>query len=122
LRRLVQQLGLGQDAAADRHHGIGGQDVGALELLVDAYQRKRGPPSRAPAGLAQARGSSPRCGVSSMSVGRSESGSIPAWFDQLHAAGRTGCEHELRTSDHARSLPRIVDDLRRHLGNGIDVY
>src|SRR6266699_469437 len=44
--------------------------------------------------LAQARGSSPRTGVSSRSAGRSASGSIPAW---LSSASRRG-EPDARTS------------------------
>ena len=36
LRRLVEQLGLGQDAAADRHHRVGREDVGAAQILVAA--------------------------------------------------------------------------------------
>src|SRR5258707_14007455 len=44
LRRLVDQLGLRQDAAADRHHGVGGQDEGAVYVVVDpnSGQRRRG--------------------------------------------------------------------------------
>ena len=37
LRRLVQQIGLGQDASADRHHGIGGEDEGTLEFVVEPH-------------------------------------------------------------------------------------
>ena len=36
LRRFVEQFRLGQDAAADRHHGIGGQDISAAQIFVDA--------------------------------------------------------------------------------------
>ena len=35
LRRLVEQFGLRQNAAADRHHGIGGKDVGAAQFVVE---------------------------------------------------------------------------------------
>ena len=29
LRRFVEQLGLGQDAPADRDHRVGGEDIGS---------------------------------------------------------------------------------------------
>ena len=41
LRRLVEQVGLRQDAAADRHHRVGGEDVGAGQLVVELHRRER---------------------------------------------------------------------------------
>ena len=89
LRRLVEHLRLGQDAAADGDHGIGGEDERAFELLVGAHHRERrlGLLAREPRG--EARGSSPRFGVSSISAGSSASGSMPAWLRaQAGAASR----------------------------------
>src|SRR5262249_21226291 len=40
--------------------------------------------------LAQARGNSPRCGVSSRSAGRSASGSMPAWLISARRRGGPG--------------------------------
>jgi hypothetical protein len=41
LRRFVEQLRLGQNTPADGDHGVGGEDVGAFELLVDAHHVER---------------------------------------------------------------------------------
>ncbi len=42
LRGLVEQIGLRQDAPADRHHGVGGKDVGAGQLVVELHRGERG--------------------------------------------------------------------------------
>ena len=47
MARLVDRLGLGQDAAADGHHGIGGEDEGAVPV--------RRPRAQWPAPLATSR-------------------------------------------------------------------
>src|SRR5262245_55626869 len=35
LRSLIHQIGLRQDATAHRHHGVGGEDEGAAQLIVE---------------------------------------------------------------------------------------
>ena len=109
LRRLVEQLGLGQDAAADRHHGVGGQDVGAAQLVVELAPLASAASALARASrLAQARGSSPRFGVSSISAGLQRIGLDADLVDQGEPARRAGGEHEFGTADHD-ALPRKCD-------------
>jgi len=80
LRRFVEQFRLRQDAAADGDNRIGGDDVGAFELLVDAHhgERSLGLQARQPRRASTRQLA--RFGVSSMSAGRSASGSMPAWL------------------------------------------
>jgi len=100
LRGLVEKLGLGQDPAPDGYNGIRGENIGTAELLVLAHKVERGVGFARASRLAQARGSSPRFGVSSTSVGRSASGSMAGLIDEREPAGRAGREHELRSSNH----------------------
>ncbi len=100
LRGLVEQLGLGQDAAADRHHGVGGEDVGALELLVDAHQleRRLGLGARQPVG-AGARQLAALGGL--VDVGRTQRIGLDAGLvDERDPARRAGGEDEFGPADH----------------------
>ena len=78
LRRLVEQFRLRQDTAAD------GDDSVAARMNEPFSSSSSRSMARAASALlrasrvAQARGNSPRFGVSSMSAGRSASGSMPA--------------------------------------------
>src|SRR6266487_2088971 len=53
LRRLIEQFSLRQNAAADRDHGIGSEDVGTSEVIVDAHhaERRFGLVAREPGGV-----------------------------------------------------------------------
>ena len=53
LRRFVEQFGLRQNAAADRHHGVGGEDEGAAQFVVelDVVERRRRLGVRQPVGI-----------------------------------------------------------------------
>ena len=42
LRGLVDQIGLRQDAAADRDHGVGGENEGAAQFVVELHRFERG--------------------------------------------------------------------------------
>src|SRR5260221_3258691 len=68
--------------------------------------------------LAQARGSSPRFGVSSTSAGRSASGSMPAWLSSDNRRG----EPEARTNLGRPSIADLAGDsgadLARELSEG----
>ena len=41
LRSFVEQFGLWQDAPADGDHGVGGEDIGALELVIEPHGFER---------------------------------------------------------------------------------
>ena len=100
LRGLVEQLGLGQDAAADRDHGVGGQDVGAAELLVVAHKLERGLGlcARQPIGAGARQLSALRRLVD---IGRTQRIGLDAGLiDERDPAGRAGREHELRPANH----------------------
>ena len=100
LRGLVDQLGLGKDAPADRDHGVGGDDVGALELFVGAHmiERNLGLGARQPIG-AGARQLSPLRGL--IDIGRSQPVGLDAGLiEEGDAAGRPGREDELLPTCH----------------------
>ena len=42
LRGFVDQIGLGQDAAADRDHGVGGENEGAAQFVIELHGFERG--------------------------------------------------------------------------------
>jgi hypothetical protein len=42
LRGFVDQIRLGQDAAADRDHGVGGQNEGAAQFVIELHRFERG--------------------------------------------------------------------------------
>src|SRR6185437_3328462 len=98
---LIQQLGLGQDAAADRHHGVGGEDEGALQLVVelDAGQR----------GFRLLAGETGGVGARDLAPARRfiEIGGLervrldPGLIDERQPPRRAGCEHEFGAADHA---------------------
>jgi hypothetical protein len=80
LRRLVEQFRFRQDTAADGNDDpFSSSSSRSMASAASALLRA----SR----VAQARGNSPRFGVSSISAGRSASGSMPAW---LTSASRRG--------------------------------
>ena len=101
LRGLVEQLGLGQDAPADRDHGVGGQDVGALELLVDAHQieRRLGLGARQPVGA----GARQLAALGRLvDIGRTQRVGLDAGLiDERDPAGRAGGEDEFGPADHS---------------------
>jgi len=72
LRRLVEQLGLWQGCAGRPRHGVGGEDISALEFFVGTQMIERGLAcARQPIG-AGARQFAPLRGSSTL-VGRSPS-------------------------------------------------
>jgi len=78
LRGLIDQIGFRQDAAADRHHGIGSEDEGAAQLVVELDGLQRGIGLGAGEAIGAGARQLARFGVSSTSAGRSASGSMPA--------------------------------------------
>ena len=104
LRRFVEQLRLRQNAPADRDHGIGGEDVGAFELLVDAHhvQRRFGLVAGEPRGAGARQLAALRRLVD---IGRAQRIGLDAGLvDKRKPARRAGSEHEFRTADHGRAL------------------
>ena len=100
LRRLVEQLGLGQDAAADRDHGVGGEDEGAFELFVGAHHCERHFRllAREPRGAGARQFAALRRLVD---VGRTQRVGLDAGLvDKREPARRAGGEHEFRPADH----------------------
>ena len=112
LRRFVEQFRLRQDAAADRDDGIGGEDEGAFELLVEPHHGERG------FGLAagEPRGAGARQFAPLrrlVDVGRAQRVGLDAGLvDEREPARRAGGEHEFgRRSGRA---------LARRAGRGAD--
>jgi hypothetical protein len=100
LGSFVDQLGVGQDAPAHRHHGIGGEDVSALQLFVGAHQIERhlGLGAGEPIGAGARQFSAPRRLVD---VGGAQRVGLDAGLiDERHPAGRARSEDELGTADH----------------------
>ena len=91
---FVEQFGLRQDAPADRHHGVGGDDEGAAQILVRPHAASAASALARARRVAQARGNSPCSGISSISAGCRASGSMPAWLISVSLRG----EPEARTS------------------------
>jgi len=93
LRGFIHQIGLGQDAAADRDHGIGREDEGAAQFVVelDGFERRVGLGAGEAVG-AGARQLAPLRRL--VDIGRAQrSGSMPAWLSRLSRRG----EPEART-------------------------
>ena len=93
-----------QDAPADRDHGVGGEDVGAFEFLVDAHhgERRVGLGAREPGGAGARQLALLRRLVD---VGGFERVGLDAGLiDQREPARRAGGEHEFRTADHGCAL------------------
>ena len=112
LRRFVEQLRLRQDAPADRDHGVGGEDVGAFELLVDAHhvERRLRLGAREPGGAGARQLAALRRLVD---VGRPQRIGLDAGLvDQRQPARRAGSEHEFRSADHGCTLS-VVRTVRR---------
>src|SRR5215831_18117052 len=101
---LVDQLGLRQDAAADRHHGIGGQDESAIDVVIDADpgKRGRGLSISQPVGADARQLAVERCLVD---LGRTQRVRLDAGLvDQAEATRRTGSEDEFGPADHEGKL------------------
>jgi hypothetical protein len=115
LRRLVEQLSLGQDAPAHRHDRVGGKDERALELVIDADQRERrlGFGARKPVGVGTRQLSALGRLVD---VGRTQRvGLNSCLIDQGDPAGRAGGEDEFGPADHhtvdwTRRLPEPLGE------------
>ncbi len=100
LRRLVEQLRLRKNAAADSHHRVGGQDKGAAQFIVELhiFQRRRGLGVRQPRCVGARNLAAPRRFIE---VRRLERIGLDAGLiDQGKPARRTGSEHEFGTADH----------------------
>jgi hypothetical protein len=94
LRGLVDQVRLRQDAAADRDHGVGREDEGPAQLVVELhrFQRGVGLGPRQPVG-AGARQLAPLRGL--VDVGRAQRIGLDAGLvEQGKASRRTGGENE----------------------------
>ena len=101
LRGLVEQIGLGQDAAADRDHGVGGEDEGAAQFVVElhGFERRLGLGARQPIG-AGARQLAPLRGL--VDIGRAQRVGLDAGLvEQAEPSRRTGSENEFGTANHA---------------------
>ena len=100
LRRLVEQFRLGQDAAADRHHGIGGDDEGAAQLVGAAHASS----AASRLGAREPRRVGARqlpLGRDLVDVGRQQLVGLDARLvEQPEPARRAGGEDELGPADH----------------------
>jgi hypothetical protein len=100
LRRFVEQFGLGQNAPADRHHRVGGQDVGAAQFVVEQHigQRHFRLGAGQPVGIGARDLAAARAFVD---IRRLERVRLDTrLIDQREAPGRTGSEHEFGPADH----------------------
>jgi hypothetical protein len=97
---FIDQLGLGQDAPANRHHGIGSQDIGALQFFVGTHEIKRdlGLGAREPIGASARQFASLRRLID---IGRAQRVGLDAGLiDERDPARRARSEDELWTADH----------------------
>jgi hypothetical protein len=102
LRRLVDQIGLGENAAADRDHRVGGEDEGAAQFVVEPnrIQRGFGLDARQPIGAGARQLTASRRLVD---VGRPQRIGLDAGLvEQRQAAGRAGSKNEFGAAEHAR--------------------
>jgi len=112
LGRLVDQLGFGQDAAADRDHGVGREEVGAVDLVASADPGER----RLGLGVGEtvgthARQLAPLRGL--VDIGRAQLVGLDAGLvDQADAARRAGGENEFGTADHGEVDAGLARKLR----------
>src|SRR5262249_9636584 len=100
LRRLVEQFGLRQDAAADRYDGICGEDERALQFLIKPQHRKRrfGLTARKTGSAGARQFSALRRFVN---IGRTQSvGFDPSLVNQREPARGAGRENEFGPADH----------------------
>ena len=94
LRGFVDQVRLRQDAAADRDHGVGGENEGAAQLVVELHRFERGVGLGAgqPVG-AGARQLAPLRGL--VDVGGTQRIGLDAGLiEQAETARRTGSKNE----------------------------
>ena len=94
LRGLVDQIGLGQDAAADRDHGVGGENEGAAQFVVELHRFERGVRLGAGEAIgAGARQLAPLRGL--VDIGRTQRVGLDAGLvEQAEPSRRTGGENE----------------------------
>jgi hypothetical protein len=98
LRRFVDQVGLRQDAAADRDHGVGGEDEGAAQLVIQLhrFQRCVGLGAGKPVG-ARARQLAALRGL--VDIGGAQPVGLDAGLiEQAEASRRTGGKNEFGTA------------------------
>ena len=100
LRRLVHQIRLGQDAAADRHHRVGGEDEGAAQLVVELHRFQR----RVGLGAGEAIGAGARQLAPPwrlVDVGRPQRVGLDAGLvEQRQAPRRAGGKYEFGAAKH----------------------
>ena len=105
LRRLVEQLGLRQDAAADRDHGVGGEDEGAFSSSSSAHASRAPLP---PCSRASRVGAGARQFAALrrlVDVGRTQRVGLDAdLVDKREPARRAGGENEFGPADHGYTL------------------
>ena len=104
LRGLVDQIGFGQDAPADRDHGVGGEDEGAAQFVIELhrFQRGIGLGARQPVGAGARQLAPPRRLVD---VGRAQRVGLDAGLvEQRQAPRRAGSKYEFGTAEHADVL------------------
>ncbi len=94
LRGFVDQIGLRQDAAADRDHGVGGENEGAAQFVIELHRFERGVGLGAgqPIG-AGARQFAPLRGL--VDIGRTQRIGLDAGLvEQAEPSRRTGSKNE----------------------------
>ena len=101
MRGLVHQVGLRQDAAADCDHGIGGENEGAAQLVIElhGFERGVGLGARQAVG-AGARQLTPPGGL--VDIGRTQRVGLDAGLiEQAEPSRRTGSKNDFGTAKHA---------------------
>jgi hypothetical protein len=97
---FINQLGLGQNAPADRNHSIGSEDISALQFFVGTHEIKRdlGLRAREPIGTSARQFASLRRFID---IGRAQRVGLDAGLtDERDPARRARSEDELGTADH----------------------
>ena len=100
LRRLVEQFRLRQNAPADGDNGVGGQNVGPFEVIVDAHHAERcfGLVAREPGGIG-ARQLAPLRRLVDIG-GPQRVGFDADLVDKRKPARRAGGQNQFWTADH----------------------
>ena len=101
LRGFIDQIGLGENAAADRDHRIGGENEGAAQLVVElhGFQRRIGLGAGQTVG-AGARQLAPLRRF--VDIGRAQRVGLDAGLvEQAEPSRRTGSENDFGTAKHA---------------------
>ena len=104
LLRFVEQFGLGQNAAADRDHRVGGEDESAAQFVVepDIVERHLGLFARQPVGIGARDLAALRRLVDIRGLERV--GHDAGLVDQREAPRRAGGEDKFGAADHLVSL------------------